>query len=182
MKRSAIAILTALVLLSTGATVFAAGSNTGDLEVDGSFALATGPGSFDSGWGVNAGVGYMLNDVVKNLQARVDIGYYDFSTDFFFTSLDFTRVPITVSARYYFPISDQLKVFAQAGVEASADSKEFIDVFGFKETKNELNVGLSPGAGVEFWINPQISVYVLGRSHLITDSYITMHFGAAFYF
>ncbi len=180
MKRSAIAILTALILLSTGAAAFAASSDTGDIEVDGSFAFGTAPGSYDSGYGINAGAGYMLNSIVKNLQARIDVGYYDFST----SGLSYTRVPITVSARYYFPISDQLKVFAQAGVETSNDYKEYYIYYPFPYTqsKSQVNIGISPGAGVEFYLNPQISVFMLGRFHPVTDSYVSMQFGAAYYF
>lgn len=182
MKKFATMILAMVLLLSTGTAVFAKSADQRDFEVDGSFSFATGPGSFDSGLGVNAGAGYMLNSFVQNLQGRVDIGYYDFSTDFFFTNLSYTRLPVTVSARYYFPIMDQLKVFGQAGIETSWDSKEFLDGFGFKHTKNEMNLGVSPGAGVEFYIIPQVSVFALGRFHVITDSYFSMQFGAAFNF
>jgi opacity protein-like surface antigen len=177
MKRSTIAILAAVMLLTTSAMVFAA---TGDIEVDGSFAFGTAPGSYDSGYGINAGAGYMLTTIAKDLQGRIDVGYYDFST----SGLSYTRVPVTVSARYYFPISDQLKVFAQAGVETSNDYKEYYTYFPFlfKQSKSEVNIGISPGAGVEFSINPQVSVFMLGRFHAITDSYVSMQFGGAFHF
>ncbi len=188
MKKMLFATLIAILFLSTGNPVFAAttaSSAAGDVEIDGSFSLATGPGSFDSGYGLNFGAGYMMNSVVKNLQGRIDVGYYKFSGNFitlgfFPVSLNYTRIPVTVSARYYFPIVDQLRVFAQAGVEVSQDSKEFF--YGITQTKNELNLGVSPGGGIEFNVNPQLSIFALARFHAITDSYISMQFGAAYHF
>jgi len=188
MKKMLFIMLIAFLFVSAENPVFAAAgasSAAGDVEIDGSFSLATGPGAFDSGYGLNFGAGYMMNSVVKDLQGRIDIGFYKFNGDFgfpFATSLNYTRIPVTVSARYYFPIVDQLKVFAQAGVEASQDSKEYLDIFGFSHSKDELNIGVSPGGGIEFNVNPLLSIFALARFHAITDSYISMHFGAAFHF
>lgn len=181
MNRSAIAILAALILLTTGSAVFAAGPGSGDIEVDGSFGFGTAPGSYDSGYGLNVGAGYMLNGITKDLQGRIDVGYYNFGTG----DLAYTRIPITVSARYYFPLSDQLKVFAQAGVETSNDYKEYYIAytpFLVKQSKSEVNIGVSPGAGVEFYINPQVSLFMLGRFHAIKDGYVSMEFGGGFHF
>ncbi len=73
------------------------------------------------GFGLNFGAGYTFPDI--NLQARVDVSYFDFSYDYAgLYDFSYTRIPITVSARYYFPINDSLKAFAQAGIETSIDS------------------------------------------------------------
>jgi opacity protein-like surface antigen len=183
MKTIVLATLAALILLCAGNTVTAKplALDTDNLEIDGSFAFASGPGDFDSGFGVNFGAGYMLNTLVKNLQGRVDVGYFDFSRDVPGTSLSYWRVPITFSARYYVPLLDNLKAFGQAGVETSWDSYEYVDAYG-KRSKTQFNIGLSPGAGVELFATKNLSVFGLIRSHWISDSYFSMHFGAAYHF
>ncbi len=171
-----------VILLGLNATAFSKTEGTPagrDLEVDGSFAFATGPDSFDAGYGFNFGAGYMLD---RNLQARFDISYYYFSYDNFAgVSLSYTRVPITVSGRYYFPINEPLKVFAQAGLETSVDHFDLYEN-GFKRSKGEVNLGISPGGGIEFYANRDISFFVLGRAHLISDSYFSTQFGIASHF
>lgn len=192
MRNTALAIFAACVLLSSGTLAFAktvrSSSTTlqaGEAEVDGSFAFATGPGSFDTGYGLSFGAGYTLGEIDKNLQARVDISYFQFSYDYFFgggsTGLTYTRVPVTVSGRYYFPIMDKLRVFGQAGLETSFDHFDYY-AGGNKHSKTEVNPGISPGAGVEFFVNRNISIFAVGRAHLISDSYFSMQFGVASHF
>ncbi len=151
------------------------------IEVDGSLMFASGPDSFDSGFGLNFGAGYTLGTIDKNLQARIDIGYLKFSRDFYALSLDYTRIPVTISARYYFPLDNRMKLFAQAGVETSFDDKDSFSIFG-KQSKSELNVGLTPGGGIDFSINPMVSVFALGNVHLISDSYYSLQLGCAVHF
>jgi opacity protein-like surface antigen len=189
MKTLTIVVLTLLILLGQNATAFSKTVETpsrGDFEVDGSFAFATGPDSFDAGYGFNFGAGYLLRTIDRNLQARVDISFFNFSYDYWTgfgsTSLSFTRVPITVSGRYYFPINNRLKAFAQAGLETSVDSFDYIAPDGSKRSKNEVNLGISPGGGIEFNLNPNISFFVLARFHLISDSYFSNQFGIAAHF
>ncbi len=187
MKRIMVALFLALLLLGVGTNVFAktgAGTDNG-FEVDGSLGVATGPGNFGDGYGVNFGAGYMLSSIDQNLQARVDISYFDFSYNYFLGSgydLSYTRVPITVSARYYFPINDQWKAFAQAGIETSFDSIDYVDAFNNKQSKTEVNIGLSPGGGIEFSLNPAVSFFAVGRVHMVSDSYVSVLVGAAFHF
>jgi opacity protein-like surface antigen len=185
MNKLAAVVLAMFLLVGGGTAAYAKAATVSDkgmFEVDGSFGFGTGPGSFDSGVGVNVGAGYMLSTIDKNLQARVDLSYYDFSTDFLGYDLSYTRVPFTVSARYYFPINDRLKAFAQAGIETSFDSFETYNGFGGKHTTNEVNLGISPGGGIEFTVLPEVSIFALGRFHIITDNYYSMQFGAAFHF
>ncbi len=51
----------------------------------------------------------------------MEIGYYTFDRDFVGNSLDFTRIPFAVGARYYLPVAERLKLFGQAAVEMSVD-------------------------------------------------------------
>jgi len=192
MKKITASVLALFFLLSAATAAFAkAGASstansmgTGDFEVDGAFSFATGPGSFDAGFGFNFGVGYMLSQLDKNLQARVDFSYYDFSYTYglYGYDLHYTRFPFTVSGRYYFPIVNRLKAFAQVGLETSIDSFDYVDGFGNKRSKSEVNLGITPGGGIEFFINRNASIFALGRWHLISDDYFSMQFGAAYHF
>jgi opacity protein-like surface antigen len=184
MKKIALLFLTLFLVVGMTATASAKTGSPG-FEIDGSFGFASGPGDFDAGFGTNFGAGYMLDSVLENLQARIDVSYFDFSREFFLMDLEYTRVPVTISARYYFPITDQFRAFAQAGVETSFDS--FDTVFPFagnfiKQSESEVNIGLSPAGGVDFAITPNISVFAIGRWHLISDNYFSIHFGGAFHF
>lgn len=179
MKKIVIAVLALFFVVGGGTAAFA--SSSGPFEVDASFGFATGPDSFDSGLGLNVGAGYMLSSIDKNLQARVDVSYFDFSKDNGFITLSYTRAPLTVGARYYFPINDQMKAFAQVGLEASIDAHDNFDFLG-KHTKNEVNLGITPGGGIEYYVIPEVSLFALGRFHIITDNYFSVEFGAAFHF
>ena len=194
MKKTAIAVLVVIFIIGLSQAVFAKSARTsrtttsyssGEYEVDGSFGFATGPGDFGSGFGVNFGFGAMLPTIDPNLQARVDISYFDFSYDYGYLgygyNLDYTRIPVTFSARYYFPINDRLKAFAQAGLEMSFDSYDYVAA-GYKHSESDVNLGLSPGGGIEFTLNPQVSIFALGRIHMISDDYFSMQFGGAFHF
>jgi opacity protein-like surface antigen len=185
MKTLTTVVFTIVILLGLNAAAFSKTTEAPagrDFEVDGSFAFATGPDSFDAGYGFNFGAGYMLRTIDRNLQARFDISYYYFSYDNFAgVSLSYTRVPITVSGRYYFPINEKVDVFAQAGLETSVDHFDIYEG-GFKRSRGEVNLGISPGAGIEFNVNRDISLFVLGRAHLISDSYFSTQFGIASHF
>jgi opacity protein-like surface antigen len=185
MNKLAAMALAMFLLVGGGTAAFAKPATVSDkgmFEVDGSFGVGSGTGALDSGGGVNFGAGYMLSTIDKNLQARVDLSYYDFSTDFLGYDLSYTRVPFTVSARYYFPINDRLKAFAQAGIETSFDSFESYEGTVNKHTENEVNFGISPGGGIEFHALPNVGIFALGRIHIITDNYFSIQFGAAFHF
>ncbi len=183
MKKIAM-ILTVFLLCGISTVAFAktAGSSGSGVEMDGSFGFGTGPGSFDPGFGLNFGAGMMFPNT--DLQARIDVSYFDFSYRYGgVTDYSYTRIPITLSARYYMPISDVFKAFVQAGFEASVDKKDEPTYIGvLSHEVSELNPGLSVGGGVEYFMVPQASVFVLGRAHVVSDSYFSMHFGAAFHF
>ena len=186
MKKTSIAVFTVVFLISFTPAVFAKSAKTfGDFEVDGSFGFASGPGDFGSGYGVNFGLGAMLPEIDRNLQARADISVFDFSTTYGYLGsgydLSYTRIPVTFSARYYFPVNPRLKAFAQAGLETSIDSFEYFAA-GQRHSKSEVNLGISPGGGVEFTLNPKVSFFALGRIHIISDEYFSMQFGGAFHF
>lgn len=184
MKKTVFKLLVAFVTLFMGTVsyVVSAGAEgtdpSGIYELDGSLAPATGPGDYDGGFGINFGAGYTLASVDKNLQARFDLSFYHFNHDFSWGSGTYTRVPITIGVRYYLPIVDRIRAFGQAGVETSVDNFDN----SAHQSKSEVNLGLAPGAGIEFFVNPNLSVFALGVAHLISDSYFSMQFGVATYF
>ncbi len=183
MKKLTLALLSFFLVTTMGTTAFAAARPTdhGTYEIDGSLGFGTGPGDFDKGLGFNFGAGYILNNI-DNLQARLDVGYFTFDRTFLGSTLDFTRVPVVISARYYFPISEPFRLFAQAGLETSFDSFDELTAFGFKQSKSEVNLGITPGGGAELFVNPNMSVFALGRIHIVSDHYVSMEFGAAYHF
>ena len=180
MKKITLLFLALFLAVGMTSTASAKTENPG-VEIDGSFGFGSGPGDYDPGFGLNFGAGYTFPDI--NLQARVDVSYFDFSYDNLFGDFSYTRIPITVSARYYFPINDSLKAFGQAGIETSVDSfDERVGFTYFKNSVDEINVGLSLGGGIEYYLVPQASIFALGRAHIISDDYFSIHFGGAFHF
>jgi opacity protein-like surface antigen len=156
-------------------------SAAGNFEVDGSFAFATGPGSFNNGYGFNVGGGYTLSSMDKNLQVRADLTIFDFSYDHYADRFDSRRIPLVIGARYYFPIVNRLSAFGQAGIETSFDKYDYLNG-AVKDSKSEVNLGVSAGGGVSYQILPNLSAFALARVHMIKDSYWNMQFGAAFHF
>jgi hypothetical protein len=71
-----------------------------------------------------------------------------------------------------------MKLFAQLGLETSFDNYDYISG-GNKLSKSEMNVGIAPGVGMELFLNKNTSFFVLGRGHMISDSYFSMQFGLA---
>jgi opacity protein-like surface antigen len=179
MKKLTIALVTLFLLATAAAPVFAV--DRGTYEYYGALAYATGPENFDNGIGVSFGAGYMMKDI-ENLQARIDISYFTFDRDVANTNVDYTRIPVTISGRYYFPMQDRFNLFAEAGIEASFDDAEFADLGGVKHSDSEVNIGFTPGGGAEFFVNKNVSVFALARYHVITDDYFSMHLGGAFHF
>src|SRR5574337_156169 len=177
MEKITLAFLSFFLVTTMATTAFAAGRpDHGIYEIDGSFGFATGPGDFDSGPGFNFGAGYMLGSV-DNLQGRIDVGLYTFDRNFAGSTLNFNRVPLVIGARYYFPVSEPFRLFAQAGIETSFDSFDELTAFGFKQSKDEVNLGFTPGGGAELFVNPDLSIFALGRIHLVTDHYASLEFG-----
>jgi opacity protein-like surface antigen len=184
MKKTVFTLLVAFVTLSVGTISYAKSSGTegtassGVYEFDASLAPATGPGDYNGGFGINFGIGYMLKAIDKNLQVRFDLSFYQFNNDFPWGRGTYTRVPMTVSARYYVPIVDKLRVFGQAGLETSVDNFDN----SAHQRISEVNIGFAPGAGIEFFVNPKVTVFALGVAHLISDSYFSTQFGVATHF
>jgi hypothetical protein len=189
MKCFTLAILCMLMTVAMTATAFGA---KGDNEIDFSAGFATAPyEDSDLGWGLNVGGGYeFLEDFTPGisgdtLQLRGDIGYHTWSVTglrgLSFGTGSANRVPATVSCRYYFPIRQvkNLRVYGQAGLELSFDHA---DRDGYSGSHVEVNVGVTPGVGVEYKFNNQFFLTAGMKEHLIADPYFTMQGGLGFLF
>ena len=185
MKRIVIITAAVLLALSAGTQAFAKSEQMGNAEVDASLVWASAPASgFDSTIGLCIGGGTMVD---KDIQARVDLTFLTWSESFFGADLDYSRTPITVSGRYYVPMEqNDLKVFVQGGLELSFDKVEVAmpDFFGgyVKASESDVHLGITPGAGLDFAIAPQLSIVADVRWHIITDSYFTLQAGVAYHF
>jgi opacity protein-like surface antigen len=181
MKSIIIALFAVLIAAGTGIAAPVKTSQNpaaGNIEFDGAFALATGPGNYDSGFGVNFGAGYALTSIDRNLQARFDLSYLQFEKNYPWGKGDYTRIPMILSARYYLPPFDKLRLFGQAGVITSIDTFDN----DRHDRKHEIRIGLAPGAGAEFLITPNVGVFALARAHLMSDSFVSMLFGVSMHY
>jgi len=182
MKKIAIALLVMMTVATGSQAIAQTRADHGTYEFSGALDFATGPDTFDDSYGLTFGAGYMLNNISRDLQARIDISYFPFEQDVANTNVDYTRVPINISGRYYIPLRDRLNLFAEAGLEVSFDEAEFVDVLGVKHSESDTNWGVTPGFGAEYFVSQDMSIFALGRFHVITDDYFSTHFGAAFHF
>lgn len=181
MKKLMIALLAFTLIAAAAVPVYAAAPKAGTWQVDGSLSWATGPDPFDDDFGITFGGGYMLNQI-DNMMVRADLSYFSFDRNVALTNVDYTRIPILFSGRYYFPMMQNLNLFAEAGLEVSFDEAEFVNLAGVKFTEDEVNVGFTPGGGAQFYLNDSVSLFALARFHVITDDYFSLHFGGAFHF
>jgi opacity protein-like surface antigen len=183
MKRIVIIAVAVLLALSAGTQAFAKSEQMGNAEVDASLVWASAPASgFDSTIGLCIGGGTMVD---KDIQARVDITFLTWSESFYGVDLDYSRTPVTVSGRYYIPMDqNDLKVFVQGGLELSFDKVEVGNFFfpGEKTSESDVRLGITPGAGIDLAIAPQLSIVADLRWHIITDSYFTLQAGVAYHF
>lgn len=196
MKKSKIVtilVASALLTMSLAATSFAA---LGDKEIDVSVGLSTAPNSaFNTGFNLSVGGGYEMLKIQaikgSTLQIRGDIGYNRWEDKYndFGDDITFTRVPVSAGARLYIPIEavKGLRVYGEASLELSFDEVDFpsfntgFGTFG-GGSSSEVNVGLVPGAGVEFDVAPNIFVRGGLKHHLIEDGYLNASVGVGFKF
>lgn len=196
MKRTVVLVL-ALVLLMAGsafaqqrgksASKSASKSAGGDMVVDGMLSLATEPVD-GFGMAIGFGVGFS-KDITREakmrqgkLMARGDLNYYSWSQDTFGVEVTLSRMPIFLGGRYYIPMQGQsnMDVYAEGGLEISFDKAEACLPSFFPGqppicgSASDTNIGITPGAGIEFPINNNMTVGANARLHLITDSYLTI--------
>lgn len=152
----------------------------GDKSASVGLGIGTAPApGWGSGYGFSIGGGYEIQD---DLQIRGDVSYFSWTLDSVGDSLTYSRMPISVSARQYFPVQQNLKAYGQAGLEMSLDKFEWSDIASSVSSTSESNFGITPGGGIEYSINPQLSIGVQGLYHIITNSYITLGITGGYHF
>ncbi len=179
MKKVALIVL-GLVLVS--GTAFAAGPSGSGVSVDLSGNYASEPASgFDGTFGPELGVNVDLNRIGLNVgsktvevQGRASLSYYNWDQSIFGVDLEFRRIPLFVGARILTPVSPQVKLYGQLGLELSFDKVEaFNPVFG-KTSESDTNLGVTPSVGILFPVSNQ---FYLGGNlawHIVEDNYFTI--------
>lgn len=186
-------VLTMILVLCVAGGVFAAPAKSGvGLTIDGSVSVAdeTYQGS-DAGFGFGFGVSYDLSDVVRlgdsKFMARADINVLQGEQDLgIFGTLDSSRMPFFVGARYVLPIKTQpLDLYAEAGIEMSFDKYEVsYSFFGvpYKEEVSDTNLGFTPGFGAIFPLGSNLSLGANVRLHIISNGYTSFSFTLGYSF
>lgn len=155
----------------------------GDKAVNIGLGYGSAPASgFGSAIGFSIGGGYEIQD---DTQVRVDISSFGWKQTVYGTDVKYTRMPITVSGRQYYPLQNNLKAYGQLGLEMSFDKAEAATSFlgtTYKAEASETHLGITPGGGIEMAITPQISVGADVAYHIITDSYFTLGVNAGYHF
>jgi hypothetical protein len=182
MKKVFVIVFTAamIFILNIG-SAFAAHEQ--GMMIDGSLSLATETVS-GSGTTVGLGAGLSmdisdrvhLSDKKAKLQLRGDINYYNWDYDVFGINLSVTRVPIFVGGRYFLPIqgSSKVDVYVEGGLELSFDNVETAVPFFGKVSESDINLGVTPGVGIEIPLQNSLVLGANARYHLISDSYMTL--------
>lgn len=182
MKKIPFALL-ALVLIS--GTAFAAGGQAGQspagIDLSGNFASEPA-GGFDSTFGLELGANVPLSRLGMNvatsknveLQGRASLSYYNWDDSVFGVDLEYRRIPFFVGGRVLAPVSPQLKVYGQLGLELSFDRREqFVPGLG-RASDSDVNLGLTPGVGIIFPVSSQVYLGANLNWHLIEDDYFTL--------
>jgi opacity protein-like surface antigen len=144
----------------------------GEMAVEISGDVATEPkGDFGATAGFTAGFGY---EIIDELQLRGDVSYYRWSDD----GIDLDRVPLVIGARKYYqtPLRE-LKAFGQGGLEISFDNSNKL-----WPSRDDTNVGVALGGGIEYTIAPKFTVGSDLRFHIINNWYTTIGFGLGYHF
>lgn len=183
--RKTVGIAVVLGLLSVSPVL----AKMGDKEVNVGLGYGSAPASgFGSAIGFSVGGGYEIQD---NTQVRADIASFGWKQTLYGMDLKYTRMPITVSGRQYYPMQNNLKAYGQLGLEMSMDKVDvavpgytsaYYSVPATTASASETHFGITPGGGIEFAVTPQISVGGDVAYHIITDSYFTLGINAGYHF
>ncbi len=178
-----------LVMCAAGGASAAYKGGEAGVTVDGSLAVATQTYSGSgAAVGFAVGVSYDLENLVKlregKFLARADISSFAASKDEVFASLDSTRMPLFVGARYVLPFrTEPLNLFVEVGLELSFDKHEalFPGLLA-KYSVSETNLGVAPGFGVFFPIGSNMVIGADARLHVLSNSYTSFMFSLGYNF
>lgn len=178
-----------LVLAFTSGAAFAADpqAGRGGVSFDLSGNYATEPASgFGGTFGPELGANVSLSRLGMNVsaskgvdvQGRASLAYYNWDESEFGVDVSFRRIPFFLGGRVVAPVSPQMKVYGQLGLEVSFDRAEVaVDIPGIgviKDSASETHLGLTPGVGILFPVSNQFYVGANLSYHIIEDSYATL--------
>ncbi|GBD98180.1 hypothetical protein BMS3Abin07_00188 [bacterium BMS3Abin07] len=187
MKRIFFIVL--IILFLSAGPAFAHGIS---IELTGNYASEPSGGfgsTFGPGVGVNADFGKIIRVtegtkfavISKNIKFRADLSYFNWDRDVFGVNIEYTRIPIFVGARYFFPLESMsrqgLQVFGEGGLEMSFDNVEDVVCISgagcIKNNDSDINPGIGAGGGIQYSFSDRIYGGIHLRYHVISDSYFT---------
>jgi hypothetical protein len=178
MKKIVSAVLFSVLVFANADVAGAAGGNSIDLS--GNWASEPS-GGFDDTFGVGFGLnldlkrlGVDVNSKNTEVQGRISLSYYNWDQNAFGTTLDYQRIPLFLGARVLTPLSPQVKLYGQLGLELSFDDKDVFNSFYGKQSNSDLHVGLTPGIGLLFPINKNFYAAIGLDYHIIENDYATL--------
>lgn len=197
MKKTIMSLVVVLFMLVVCGT-----SHAKEISLDLAGSYATEPaGNFGStvGFGVGGDFGWTLfskssgkkaDNYLKNIKFRADIHYYKWDDSMFGVDVKYTRIPLFLGGRYFFPVAGMNKagweVFGEAGIEVSRDELEVaVPAIGpfpaSKASEKETNTGVSIGGGIRYNFTDKFFGGISGRHHFISDPYTTLNVLIGFY-
>lgn len=136
-------------------------------------SVVYGTASYGNGTGASLGNEWKLDET---LAFRTDISYIPFGAEG-----NYTRAPLGIGLKLYFPYAERFRGSFQLGGEVSFDSWEYVYTvpgFGSKKIQeNKTRFGVTPALGTEFDLNNDISVFFDVREHFIEDKYDSVSLG-----
>jgi len=135
----------------------------------------------DLGMAFGLGVGadfyhLQLND--QDVEIRADLGYIKWSE----RKVDFRRIPLIFSGRWYISKQENVTFYAQGGLGLSFDKAEVGGgPFSSGSSDSEVNLDFVPAAGVRFHVSPLVSLGGELDIHLTDESYVTFLGTATFF-
>jgi opacity protein-like surface antigen len=135
----------------------------GDKSVEAGFAIANKANKDDKvPFGGSGGFGY---EILQSLQVRADIAYLQKSSG----DVSTYRLPIDLGLRYLHQASEKVTLIGQGGLE-------------FSMNKDDNQIGLSLGGGVEYAVSPQAGIISTLVFHFVPGGYVSWNTGVAFHF
>lgn len=182
-KAARIVVVLGLASACVAALAPAASAKTGDVEASLDLDIAPSPNNtvgFGTAVGLTGGLGF---EVARDLQARGDISFYNWSGSQFGANVAYTRVPIDAGLRKYFSMGQSpLRPFVEGEVELSFDSVGAGAPGGIKTSVTNERLGVLFAGGTEYRIDEHFGAEAMLKYHLVSNGYLTFALGMNYRF
>lgn len=154
MKRILIGVFTVALLCSLGAGTSSAQEGLGFYGIGGRLSYVN-PESLDGtiGFGVHADLGEVF---VENLRIFPSIEYWSKSEGGGGFDVDFSQLAVNADARYYFPTSGNIAIFAGGGLVLAFNSADVNTPFGGGDATS-TDIGLDLLGGIDLPIQENLN-------------------------